>query len=222
MSQLILMRHGESEWNRLNLFTGWVDVPLSSKGIQESLAAGQKIMNEPIDIIFTSRLVRALMTALLAMSVHSSYKTTVICHSDKLGVAEIHQEETKSNTIPLIQNSALNERCYGKLQGLNKRETIAQYGEEQVQVWRRSFDGLPPGGESLAMTAERVLPFFQAQIVPFLEQGKNIFIAAHGNSLRAIIMLLEHLDKSEVLNLELATGNPIIYNYHNTHFTKRY
>lgn len=223
MVKLILMRHGQSQWNFLNLFTGWVDVPLSTIGVQEALEGGKKIQNEPIDIIFTSTLIRAQMTAMLAMTFHHSKKVPVILHHKKEEHADwmnIHSSDTLDQTIPVITAWQLNERMYGKLQGLNKKELAERYGKEQVQIWRRSFDVPPPGGESLKMTAERTIPYFKEEIIPYLQQGKNVFVAAHGNSLRSIIMKLDQLNTQEVVSLELPTGIPIIYSYENQIFTR--
>lgn len=216
MSKLILMRHGESCWNKLNVFTGWVDVPLSTKGIEESLEGGKQIRDIPIDIIFTSALVRAQMTAFLAMTVHNSGKTPVVVHEghDRLSEwGQIYGEEVKTMAIPVYCAWELNERMYGELQGLNKAETIKEFGADQVKIWRRSYDTAPPNGESLAMTAARAIPYFEQKIVPHLKQKKNVFISAHGNSLRAICMILDKLSKEEVLNFEIATGNPIVYEF---------
>lgn len=213
-----MMRHGQSVWNQMNLFTGWVDIPLSSKGIEESLEGGKVIKDIPIDIIFTSSLIRAQMTALLAMSVHSLGKVPIIIHPGEGKLDEwaaIYGDEAKNTIIPVIRAWELNERMYGELQGLNKAETMQKFGEAQVKIWRRSFDTAPPNGESLAMTASRSIPYFKNKILPNLKEGKNVFIAAHGNSLRSIIMELDGLSKDEVLHLELATGIPIIYNYAN-------
>jgi len=223
MSRLILLRHGQSTWNKQNLFTGWVDVPLSPLGIQEALNAGELIRDIPIDIIFTSTLTRAQMTALLAMSNHSSGKTPIMQHPENPRIAEwetIFSDHTKAETIPVICAWEINERMYGELQGLNKAETAEKFGAEQVKLWRRSYDIAPPEGESLAMTAERSIPYFTKQIVPYLKQGKNVLVSAHGNSLRSIIMHLDGLTKDEVLHLELATGVPIMYEYHQGVFTK--
>jgi 2,3-bisphosphoglycerate-dependent phosphoglycerate mutase len=224
MSKLILMRHGESCWNRLNVFTGWVDVPLSAKGIEEALEGGKLIRDIPIDLIVTSSLIRAQMTAFLVMSEHSSSKTPVIIHEgdDKLSEwGRIYSEETQTQCIPVICSWELNERMYGSLQGLNKAETAKKFGAEQVKIWRRSYDTAPPNGESLAMTAARSIPYFENKILPHLKQGHNVFISAHGNSLRAICMLLDKLSKEQVLDLEILTGYPIIYDYENGTFTKK-
>lgn len=218
MTKLILMRHGQSEWNRLNLFTGWVDIPLCAAGIEEALEGGRKIQNEPIDIIFTSTLIRAQMTALLAMTLHYSGKTPLIIHKEPEFLHEwsaIHSPSTQNNTIPVIAAWELNERMYGELQGSNKKELAELYGAEQVKIWRRSFDIPPPGGESLKMTAERTLPYFEQHIVPCLKKGQNVFVSAHGNSLRSIVMQLDQLGEEEVVQLEIPTGIPIIYSYKN-------
>lgn len=223
MSKLIMMRHGQSKWNQMNLFTGWVDVPLSDVGIKEALDGGKLIKDIPIDIIFTTTLVRAQMTAFLALSEHSSGKVPVVLHPGEGKLEEwskIWGEEAQKQTIPVVRCWELNERMYGKLQGLNKDETRKKYGAEQVKIWRRSFDTQPPEGESLAMTAARSIPYFNKHIIPQLQKGKNVFISAHGNSLRSIIMELDGLSKEQVVNLELATGIPIIYDYSNGQFKK--
>lgn len=221
MTKLILMRHGASAWNDKNLFTGWVDVPLSKKGVQEALEGGKRIKDEPIDVIFTSTLIRAIMTAMLALNEHHSGKVPVIMHpgEGKLEAwSQIWGEQAKAETIPTFRAWELNERMYGQLQGLNKDETRAKFGAEQVHIWRRSYDVAPPEGESLELTAQRTLPYFEKVIVPYLAHGKNVLIAAHGNSLRSIIMKLKGLTKEEVVALELATGVPLIYEYVNGKF----
>lgn len=217
-AKLILLRHGQSEWNKHNLFTGWVDIPLSWEGVQEAIAAGKKICNIPIDVIFVSSLIRAQMTAMIAMSEHKGGKVPVFLHPGEGKLedwAKINNPKAEKLTIPVIRAWELNERMYGDLQGLNKRETMDKYGEEQVHIWRRSYDVPPPNGECLADTASRAIPYFEENVLPQLKAGKNVFIAAHGNSLRAIIMSLDNLSKEEVLKLELATGIPVIYEYKN-------
>lgn len=213
-STLILMRHGQSAWNKRNLFTGWVDIPLSPEGIEESIAGGKEIADIPIDIIFTSSLIRGQMTAMLAMLYHHSGKIPCIQHPQEKNLEEwsqIHSTKAQESCIPVYCAWELNERMYGKLQGLNKQETKQQFGEEQVQRWRRSFEEAPPSGESLKDTAERAIPYFKKRIVPYLQEGKNVFIAAHGNSLRAIMMFLDELSNEQVVHLELGTGKPIAY-----------
>jgi len=216
--KLVLLRHGQSEWNRRNLFTGWVDVPLSAAGIEEALNAGKRFSAIPFDIIFMSSLIRAQLTAMLAMSVHAEGKVPVVLHPD-----ENEQEKWAKNfnpkasetTIPVVTAWEINERMYGELQGLDKDETRQKFGPEQVKIWRRSFDTPPPNGESLKDTAQRSIPYFENQIVPHLQEGKNVLVSAHGNSLRSIVMFLDKLSEDEVLQLEIPTGDPICYSYDN-------
>lgn len=224
MVKLILMRHGQSQWNLYNVFTGWVDIPLSTKGIEEALEGGRQIKDMPIDMIFTSSLIRAQMTAMLAMSMHHTGKVPVILHPGEGKLEEwarIYGEEAANHTIPVIRAWELNERMYGELQGVNKAELAERFGAEQVHIWRRSYNVAPPHGESLEMTAQRTIPYFEQKIVPELEAGRHIFVSAHGNSLRAIIMKLDNLSPQEVVKLELATGQPIIYEFENGTFTKQ-
>ncbi len=187
MARLILLRHGESQWNLENRFTGWVDVPLSPRGIQEAQDAGVKLKGFTFDRAFTSVLSRANETLRLVL------------------------EAVGQTGIPIEKDKALNERMYGDLQGLNKAETAQKYGEAQVKTWRRSYDVKPPGGESLKDTAERVLPYFETKIKPYLFKGETILIAAHGNSLRALVMQLEQLTREQVLELNIPTGAPLLY-----------
>jgi 2,3-bisphosphoglycerate-dependent phosphoglycerate mutase len=163
------------------------------------------------------------MTAFLVMSEHSTRKVPVILHNGEGKLDEwgkIYGEEARQNIIPVICSWELNERMYGELQGLNKAETMKKFGDEQVRIWRRSYDVSPPKGESLAMTAARSIPYFNQTIVPYLKEGKNVFISAHGNSLRSIIMYMDGLSKEEVLHLELSTGLPMLYEYTNGNFVK--
>jgi 2,3-bisphosphoglycerate-dependent phosphoglycerate mutase len=187
MSELILLRHGQSQWNLENRFTGWVDVPLSPKGEDEARAAGGKLRGRRIDKLYTSVLKRAIDTATLAF--------------DTAGIAD----------VPTERDAALNERMYGDLQGLNKAEAAQKWGDEQIRQWRRSYDVKPPGGESLADTAARVLPYWESHVLPDLKGGKNVLVAAHGNSLRALVMHLDGLDHDQVLKLEIPTGAPLLY-----------
>jgi 2,3-bisphosphoglycerate-dependent phosphoglycerate mutase len=212
MGKLILLRHGASLWNEKNLFTGWVDIPLSPKGIEESLLAGQKIARIPIDLIFVSSLIRAQMTAMLAMTVHEGEKIPCIMHPEEERT-KIFSPATEESCVPVYVAWQLNERMYGELQGMNKDEMRAKYGPDQVHVWRRSFDVAPPGGESLKMTAQRTIPYFEENILPHIKEGKTVLISAHGNSLRSIVMSLEHLSEEEVVKLEMATGAPVLYMY---------
>ncbi len=187
MARLILLRHGESQWNLEIRFTGWVDVPLSPRGIQEAKDAGEKLRSFTFDRAFTSVLARANETLRLVLE--------IICQTG----------------IPIEKDKALNERMYGELQGLNKDETVKKYGEAQVKIWRRSYDVPPPGGESLKDTAERVLPYYEQTIKPYILKGETILVAAHGNSLRALIMELEQLSREQVLELNIPTGAPLLY-----------
>jgi 2,3-bisphosphoglycerate-dependent phosphoglycerate mutase len=191
MSTLIIFRHGQSTWNLENKFTGWVDVALTEKGINEAKAAGEKLKPFKFDKGFTSDLQRAQKTLDLAL------------------------EACGQSHIPIEKNKALNERMYGDLQGLDKLETAKKFGEEQVKIWRRSYDIAPPNGESLKDTAERVIPYFQKEVLPELKAGKNIVIAAHGNSLRALIMYLEKMTPAQILEFEIGTAQPRIYQLDN-------
>lgn len=223
MPLLILLRHGASTWNELNLFTGWVDIPLSAKGIEESLAAGRAIAHIPIDVIFVSSLMRSQQTAMLAMAVHQGKKRPCLLHPNQGKLeewAKIYSEEAEKMCVPVISAWELNERMYGELQGMNKQEMRDKFGETQVQLWRRSFDTPPPGGESLKATSERSLPYFKEKILPYLEEEKNVLIAAHGNSLRSIVMELEKLTPEEVVKLEIPTGLPLIYSYRQKQWIK--
>lgn len=212
--KLVLLRHGQSEWNKLNLFTGWKDVDLSEKGIEEAKSAGRKLKEAGIefDIAYTSYLKRAIKTLNLAL------------------------EEMDCLYLETVKTWRLNERHYGALQGLNKKETAEKYGDEQVHIWRRSFDIAPPlmdkddensahrdrkyrdfpqdvipDGESLKLTMERTLPFFMDQIGPSLISGKNVLVAAHGNSLRSITKYIENISDEEITSVEIVTGEPIVY-----------
>jgi 2,3-bisphosphoglycerate-dependent phosphoglycerate mutase len=189
MARLVLLRHGESQWNLENRFTGWVDVPLSEKGVEEARQAGEKLRGFTFDRAFTSVLTRANETLRIVL------------------------ETVGQTNIPIERDKALNERMYGDLQGLNKAETAKKYGDAQVKIWRRSYDVKPPGGESLKDTAERALPYYKNMIKPHLLKGETIIIAAHGNSLRALVMELDQLSKEEVLELNIPTGVPLLYEF---------
>lgn len=208
------MRHGESLWNKQNVFTGWVDVPLSQKGIEEATKGGEAIAHLPIDIVFTSELIRAHMTTMLALLPHKSGKVpNMLPRKDDLHAswAKIYGEKALEDTLPVHRAWELNERMYGELQGMNKAEMAEKYGDQQIKIWRRSYDVAPPGGESLEMTAARSIPYFEKKILPELHKGQNVFVCAHGNSLRSIMMHIEGLSKEQVLQLELPTGLPVVY-----------
>ncbi|XWS21537.1 hypothetical protein CRYUN_Cryun30bG0062700 [Craigia yunnanensis] len=221
---LILIRHGESLWNEKNLFTGCVDVPLTKKGVEEAIEAGKRISNILVDMIYTSALIRAQMTAMLAMTQHRRKKVPIIMHNESEQArawSQIYSEDTIKQSIPVIAAWQLNERMYGELQGLNKQETADRFGKEKVHEWRRSYDIPPPNGESLEMCAQRAVAYFKDNIEPQLLSGKNVMIAAHGNSLRSIIMYLDKLTSQEVISLELSTGIPMLYIFKEGKFIRR-
>lgn len=217
MAELILLRHGQSVWNKKKVFTGWVDVPLSKNGISEAFKAGEEIADIEFDTVYTSVQVRAIETALIALSVNKNSKSPVIIH--KIGkMAEwstIYSESMKKNIIPVYRDWHLNERYYGELQGKDKDKIAEKYGKEQTHQWRRSYDIPPPNGECLKDTADRTIPFFKKFIKEDLENNKNILISAHGNSLRSIVMFIDNLTHEEVLQLEIPTGKPLFYEYKN-------
>jgi 2,3-bisphosphoglycerate-dependent phosphoglycerate mutase len=186
---LVLVRHGQSEWNLKNLFTGWRDVDLTDKGVAEAQAAGRqlKALGLRFDVAYASALVRAQRTMDLML------------------------EELGQRSLPVIRDQALNERDYGDLSGLNKDDARKRWGEEQVHIWRRSYDIAPPGGESLKDTAARVLPYYVQDMLPRVLRGERVLVSAHGNSLRALVMVLDHLSPQEIVKREIATGVPLIY-----------
>lgn len=192
MAKLILLRHGQSTWNLENRFTGWIDVPLTEQGEKEARQAGEHLRGVRIDEAFTSVLKRAIDTLTIAL------------------------EAAGQPNVPTRYDAAINERMYGDLQGLNKAETAKQFGDEQVKLWRRSYDVAPPNGESLRDTAARALPYFHDVILPEVKAGKNVLVSAHGNSLRAIVMDLDHLTREQVLELNIPNGIPIVYEIDST------
>ncbi|XP_022132398.1 uncharacterized protein LOC111005264 isoform X2 [Momordica charantia] len=221
---LILMRHGESMWNEKNLFTGSVDVPLTRRGVEEAVEAGKRISNIPIDVVYTSALIRAQMTAVLALTQHRCKKVPIIMHNRNKQAetwSQIYSDEAKKHSFPIIRAWQLNERMYGGLQGLNKQEIAERYGKEQVREWRRSYDIPPPEGESLQMCSERAVGYFKEHIEPQLQSGKHVMVAAHANSLRTIITYLEKLTSRELIGLELSTGVPLLYIYKEGMYMKR-
>ncbi|MBK7868118.1 MAG: 2,3-bisphosphoglycerate-dependent phosphoglycerate mutase [Ignavibacteriales bacterium] len=200
MNYLVLLRHGQSQWNLENRFTGWVDVDITDFGEKEATEAGTliKAKNLHFDYLFTSVLKRAIRTADLA--------------SASAGFGE----------IPFERDQALNERHYGDLQGLNKAETAVKFGDEQVHLWRRSYDINPPNGESLKDTAARTIPYYIEKIEPMVMAGKNIWVVAHGNSLRSLVMHLDNLTREEVLELNIPTGVPLVYEFENGKVVNKY
>ena len=198
MSKLIILRHGESEWNKLNLFTGWEDVSLTDQGKIEAKLAAFAIQNLKVDVnhAYTSALKRAKDTLEIVLYI-------------------------LKKDIPIISDQALNERNYGSLTGMNKDEARNKWGDEQVKLWRRSYDVAPENGESLKDTCERTIPYFKKNILPKLYDGENVIITAHGNSLRAIIMYVEELSEKEIISVEITTGIPIVYEYENKNIIKK-
>ncbi len=187
--KLILIRHGASEWNLKNIFTGFTDVPLAEKGREEAHQAAVKLKSYRLDIAYTSVLQRAIETL------------------------EIILQDLKKTDLPVVKHAALNERHYGDLQGKNKDETRKIFGEQQMKIWRRSFDIRPPNGESLKDTCDRTIPYFEKEILPKLKEGKHVIIAAHGNSLRSILMDLEKLSPQEIVEVNIPTGVPYVYEF---------
>ncbi|MGB0403262.1 MAG: 2,3-bisphosphoglycerate-dependent phosphoglycerate mutase [Salibacteraceae bacterium] len=187
MPALVLVRHGQSQWNLENKFTGWVDVDLTEKGEAEAKSAGERLSEFKFDNAYSSVLKRANRTL------------------------DFILEETSQRGIPVMKDEALNERMYGDLQGMDKDEARKKFGEDQVLIWRRSYDIPPPGGESLKLTRERVIPFYKEHIEPMLKAGKNVLVVAHGNSLRSLVMYMEDLSPEEILAKEIATGTPYVY-----------
>ncbi len=198
MSKLIILRHGESEWNKLNLFTGWEDVSLSDQGKIEAKLAAFAIQNLKVDVnhAYTSALKRASKTLEIVLNI-------------------------LKKDIPIISDQALNERNYGSLTGMNKDEARNKWGDEQVKLWRRSYDIAPENGESLKDTCNRTIPYFKKNILPKLHDGENVIITAHGNSLRSIIMHVEDLSEEAIVNVEITTGIPIVYEYENKKIIKK-
>ena len=213
MSRLILVRHGESQWNLENRFTGWVDVPLSEKGIEESISAGEKLRDIEFDTIYVSHMLRAIQTLHYILIGSNSKRTPIIYHEEKRIRDWEHHAGDFNTEIPIFMSVDLAERYYGNLQGLNKQKTREEYGEEQVHLWRRSYDTRPPGGESLRNTCERTTPYFKNHILKDLQDGKTVLVSAHGNSLRAITMHLEKISEKEIPNVEIPTGVPIVYTF---------
>ena len=194
---LVLVRHGQSEWNEKNLFTGWKDPGLTQKGIEEAKKAGHQLnkLGLNFDIMHTSALIRAQLTGQIILDV------------------------LEQDNLETIENQALNERDYGELTGLNKDEAREKFGVDQIQIWRRSYDTAPPGGESLKDTYNRVIPYFESEIL-HLMKDKNVLISAHGNSLRALVKYLDSISEEDIVKLEIATGEPIFYKFTDGKFIK--
>ena len=206
MSKLVLLRHGQSQWNLENRFTGWKDIELSENGILEAKESGRLLKEKkiPIDLVYSSGLKRSIDTAIIAMK-------------------EANYDHLFNNgELIIIKNIAVNERDYGDLTGLNKKETAEKYGKEQVHIWRRSYDVNPPDGESLKNVVERVKPYFENTMKKDLENRKNILLSAHGNSLRALFLILNFYTAETISTAEIPTGKPFIIEYENNKITNKY
>ncbi|MBW3002752.1 2,3-bisphosphoglycerate-dependent phosphoglycerate mutase [Candidatus Woesearchaeota archaeon] len=212
MSYLILVRHGESRWNLANKFCGWVDVPLSENGIKEALSAAKKLEGLTLDVAFTSKLERAQETLLLILA-KQKFTGIFLHNTGKMAKWSKHPHKLEKNEIPIYSDTALNERYYGRLQGMNKDAARRKWGKPQVFKWRRSYDIRPPGGECLKDVYKRTVPYFKKVIMPHIRKKKDVIISAHGNSLRALIKYLDNISDEKIPHLELPTGKPIIYKY---------
>ena len=219
MAKLILIRHGESRWNLANKFTGQVDVPLSEHGIIEAEATAVQLKNTPIDLAFTSRLTRAQETLLIILS--EQQKTGIFLHNHgKMKKWSHHKKDLDDDEILIYHSEDLNERYYGDLQGMNKDRAREDFGEKQVQLWRRGYSDKPPHAESLKDVFKRSTKYYKKKILPELQAGKNVIVAAHGNSLRSLIKYIENISDEDIPNLELQTGKAIIYEYDNGNYNK--
>lgn len=214
MGKLVLLRHGNSVWNKKNIFTGWVDISLSQQGVQEAISAGKKMANLSFDAIFTSFLSRAQMTMQLAMLENRAGKTIYLDHGDERYTKGVE----KDSALIAYVSENLNERYYGDLQGENKESYKKKVGEERFVQYRRSFDVPPPNGESLKMTIERTLPYFDKEILPLVQAGKTVLVVAHGNSLRGIVKEVMSVSDSDIAGYEIATGEPLVFDFVNGSF----
>ncbi|MBD3209383.1 histidine phosphatase family protein [Candidatus Woesearchaeota archaeon] len=222
MPRLILVRHGESRWNKDNKFTGWVDVPLSAIGIQEALICGEKLKGLDIDVAFTSRLERARETLLLILAAQN--KTGIFLHEKGLRRQWSKHNHgvlfDKKHEIPVFSSDKINERYYGALQGMDKDAARKKWGHDQVFMWRRGYDINPPRGESLKDVYRRAIPCFRKEIVSHLRRGKNVLVSAHGNSLRGIVKHIENISDKDIPHLELPYATPIVYGYKDGELSK--
>lgn len=212
-AKLIIIRHGQSVWNLENRFTGWIDVVLSEKGVEEAKLAGDTLKDYKFDVAFTSNLIRANQTLFEILKLNKHNQKYRKIHDEKKSewYSKFTEVESDNQYLNVYFSEKLNERYYGDLQGLNKEETKQKYGEEQLKLWRRSFDIAPPNGESLKDNSKRTLPYFKKNILPYLKDGKTVLIVAHGNSLRSIIKYIEKLTPEKIVEYELETGVPIEY-----------
>ncbi|MCK4902168.1 MAG: 2,3-bisphosphoglycerate-dependent phosphoglycerate mutase [Thermoplasmatales archaeon] len=214
MAKLVLVRHGQSQWNLENRFTGWVDVPLSKKGIEEAISAGKKLKDFEFDKMYVSHMLRAIQTLNYILFESNSDKTLIFKHeNERVSKWELNYTGNPKKEIHVYQSVDLAERYYGDLQGLNKQKTREKYGDKQVHLWRRSYDTNPPNGESLKDTCERTTPYYEKYIVNDLQEGKTVLVSAHGNSLRAITMFVEKISEKEIPSVEIPTGIPIVYTF---------
>lgn len=214
MAKLVLVRHGESVWNKKGIFTGWVDVPLDEKGIEESKAVGKKLEKQKIkfDVVFTSTLERAQETLYFILPLIEKKRMPVFHTEDKSQERLAHYKD-KIKELPIFEAKEINERMYGELQGKNKEQTKKKFGEKIFSLWRRSYKIKPPHGESLEDTLKRALPYYKKKIEPYLKKGKNVLVVAHGNSLRAIVKHLEKISDEEIPKFEIPTGKATIYDF---------
>ncbi len=216
MVKLVLIRHGQSIWNLENRFTGWADIPLSENGIIEAKNAGIKLKNFKFDVAYTSELMRAQMTLFEILDLNDNENKFFKIHSSNSSkYNKFLLNHSEMNYLKLYLAEELNERHYGDLEGLNKEDTAKKFGEEQVHIWRRSYDVAPPGGECLKDTYERAVPYYKENIEVNLRNNEDVIIVAHGNSLRSIIKYIEDISDEDILNVELKTGTPIIYDFDN-------
>lgn len=223
MGKLVLIRHGESLWNNRNIFTGWVDVPLTQSGIVEASKASHQISDIQFDVVFTSGLVRSIQTALIVLLSDKKRRTPYLVHTCPIFRRRyLHFCHTEQkNMIPVYRSWQLNERYYGDLQGLNKVKIADIFGVGEVVSWRKGYAARPPKGESLKDTSRRVIPFFNKKIMRELKEGKNVLVSAHSNTLRSIVMSLEQMDEAQVVGLEVDTANPVVFDYQNGEFIRQ-
>jgi 2,3-bisphosphoglycerate-dependent phosphoglycerate mutase len=213
LSKLILVRHGQSQWNLENRFTGWMDVPLSKKGIDEAISAGEKLRDVKFDSMYVSHMLRAIQTLHYILINSNDNRVPIIYHAEKSIRDREHHTGNPNSEIPIYMSVDLAERYYGNLQGLNKQKTREKYGDEQVHLWRRSYDVSPPSGESLKDTCNRTTPYYKKYILKDLQEDKTVLVSAHGNSLRAITMVVENISEEEIPSVEIPTGVPIVYTF---------
>lgn len=219
VNSLIMVRHGQSRWNAVNRFTGWVDVTLSIRGIKEAEQCGDKLRDTQFDVAFTSELIRAQQTLFTILSRQN--KTGIVVHTSDKDPLTLTSNYMTLEDIPIYETHKLNERHYGILQGLDKAEIKSKYGEDQVLAWRRGYKSKPPEGESLEDVFKRAVPYFKSTIMPYVASGKNVIVSAHGNSLRAIVKYIENITDEQIVNLDIPTGEVIRYEFDAGQVSKR-